>query len=321
MNVVIVANDSYVQHAAVMLTSLFEANKKSHFHVFLLTDGVSDENKSRLERLCTVYNNIIEIHLPEQELLQESNINIEKLNSGKWSKMIYYKLFMPRILPHEIDRCLFLDVDMVVVDNVDSLYNIRMGEDIIIAAVEDVVSCIPRKKILGLDSSDPYINSGVMVCDIDRWRKEEKIRPIFNFVLNWSDKIINEQDVIALYMRNHIQLLPIRWNMVGCNYLRKRYVFPRYYSELREARKHPAIHHFCTLIPPWYADSPHPYRGLYKKYLKKYGKMIGVHVSLRFPYKNAPKNIIQRFRHFIADILNFFNIIRQPGYVLHRLKY
>lgn len=321
MNIVIVADNGYVQHAAVMLTSLFESNKSHRFHVFLLTDGVSNENKFRLERLCAVYGNTLEIHLPDQELLQENNIDIGKLNSGRWSRMIYYKLFIPRILPDKINRCLFLDVDMIVVDDLKPLYDLEMEEGAIIAAVEDVISCIPRKKALGLNILDPYINSGVMVCDIKRWREEEVKRPIFNFVLEWSNRIINEQDVIAVYMKGHIQLLPIRWNMVGCNYLRQKYVFPKYYSELHEARKHPAIHHFCTLIQPWYADSPHPYRNLYIKYLKIYGKKVGILIHLPLPYKNVPKTPLQKFRHCIANVLNFFDIIRQPGYVLHKLKY
>lgn len=133
---------------------------------------------------------------------------------------------------------------MVVVDNLNELYNIPLNPNAIIAAVEDVISCLPRKDTLGLSETDPYINSGVMVCDIARWREEENNHPIFEFVIEHSNVFVNEQDVIATYMKGRIQLLPIKWNMVGCNYLRKKFVFPKYYAELSDARKHPAIHHF-----------------------------------------------------------------------------
>lgn len=320
MNVVIVSNDAYVQHAAVMLTSLFETNRESDFRVFLLTDGLSDENKSRLGYLCQVYGNELEIHLPENELCHIGT-DISSLNSSRWNRMIYYKLFMPIILPTDVERCLFLDVDMVVVDDIKPLYNINFGDGNVIAAVEDVTSCILRKRALGMGDSDAYINSGVMMCDISAWRKRESEYPIFNFVYEWSDKIINEQDVLAVYMHDRIKLLPIRWNMVGCNYLRKKFVFPQYYGQLSEARKHPAIHHFCTLIQPWFADSPHPYRSLYKKYLIVYAKKVGVKVNLRFPFKNRPKTMIQTLRHDFGRLLNLFDIIRQPGYVLHKIRY
>lgn len=320
MNIVIVSNDAYTQHAAVMLTSLFESNNDVNFHVFLLTDGISDVNQTRLMCLCQSYGNSLEVLMPEKELYQ-IGLDISSLNSSSWNSMIYYKLFMPIILPEDVSRCLFLDVDMVVVDDLTLLYKTELGNDNVIAAVEDVISCQQRKEVLGLNESEPYVNSGVMVCDIDKWRSEEKERPIFRFVQEWSDKIINEQDVLAIYMRDKIKLLPIRWNMVGCNYLRQKYVFPQYYSQLSRARKHPAIHHFCTLIQPWYADSPHPYRQLYKKYLKIYSKTVGCRVNLNFPYKNQRKSLSQRIRHQIGRILNLFDIISQPGYVLHKFRY
>lgn len=321
MNIVIVANDNYIQHAAVMLTSLFDTNKGQQFRVFLLTDGISDINHERLDKLFAKNNSILEIYQPEIELKHTYNIDITKLSSGQWSTMIYYKLFMPSILPTDVDRCLFLDVDMIVADDIKPLYETDMGSKYVIGAVEDVVSCLSRKEALGLCATSPYINSGVMICDMVRWRKMEKELPIFNFVQDWSDRIINEQDVIAVYMINRIKLLPIRWNMVSCNYLRQRFVFPKYYSELHEARKHPAIHHFCTFIQPWYADSPHPYKGLYKKYLIIYAKTVGFEPNLAFPYKDKPKNFYRRFRHKVGNVLNFFDIIKHPGYILHHCKY
>ena len=63
MNVVIVADDGYIQHAGVMLTSLFETNKGCRIRVFLLTNGISDDNQRRLECLCKAYGNSIEICL------------------------------------------------------------------------------------------------------------------------------------------------------------------------------------------------------------------------------------------------------------------
>lgn len=321
INVVIVSDDNYIQHAGVMLTSLFESNRGNHFRVFLLTDGISAENSERMRLLTCTYGNSFEVHIPEKEIKKSHDIKINSLNSGSWNSMIYYKLFIPDILPSDVKRCLFLDVDMVVVDDIKPLYDTELKNSEAIAAVEDVVSCMQRKEILGMEASQYYINSGVMVCNIELWRNMEKDRPIWNFVQEYSEIIINEQDIIALYFSGKIKLLPIRWNMVGCNYLRQTYVFPKYYKELSNARRHPAIHHFCTLIQPWYADSPHPYRKLYVRYLKKYSRVISERISLKFPYKNAPKSGLQRLRHYVGRILNFLDIVRQPEYVLHWLKY
>ena len=40
-NIVIVADERYIQHSAVMLTSLFYTNREKKFIIYLLTDGIS----------------------------------------------------------------------------------------------------------------------------------------------------------------------------------------------------------------------------------------------------------------------------------------
>lgn len=61
---------------------------------------------------------------------------------------MYLKLLMPQLLPTNIERCLFLDVDIIINADITELYHIDLVDNII-AAAEDIPDCIYIKN--GLD--------------------------------------------------------------------------------------------------------------------------------------------------------------------------
>lgn len=306
-NIVIVANEGYVQHAGVMLCSLFETNKTKRFGVYLLTDGISATSSTMLKELCENYNSRLIVKLPEEDLGSVLGVNLKDLPVGQWNTMMYYKLFIPTVLPREIDRCLFLDVDIIINDDISELYNWRLGEAVI-AAAEDMPDCVEIKRRIGLSQEDKYINSGVMVCDLEKWREEERKNHIFGFVKSVESIIINEQDVIALYFRKKLSFLPIRWNMTTFYFLRKPKIFDKYLPDLYEAKRNPGIIHFAAPIKPWFKDCTHPYRHLYKKYLQitQWREWKFVNWEQLSPRK--------RLNKIIKNLLNEYNILKEPLY-------
>lgn len=304
-NIVIVSNEGYLQHAAAMLCSLFETNSNKQFNIFLLTDGITVQSQKRLEELCIKYKSTLFVENPEQELGNSLNINLKELPTGQWNTMMYYKLFMPIMLPKDCNRCLFLDVDMVINGDIEQLYNWELN-DAVIAAAEDMPDCIKIKKRLHLQQTDKYINSGVMVCNLEAWRKLELELPIFKYTKSISDIIINEQDVIALYFKDRLTFLNIRWNMTTFYFLRKPLIFDKYLPDLIQAQKEPAIIHFSAPIKPWFKDCMHPYRKLYKRYLKKSSwpiKSYGYYKQL---------TTIGRLKYYISWLLNYLNLKKDP---------
>ena len=297
-HIVIVTDEGYVQHAAVMLTSLFETNRRKIFHVYVLTKGLSQKSESRISSLCRRYDSYLTQHIC-------SDAKIKDLPVGQWSTMMYYKLYIPTILPQEAERCLFLDVDMVINADIAELYNIELSDNVI-AAAEDIPDCILHKQRIGLSQNDLYINSGVMVCDLKKWRMLEYSQPIFNFTRSVAAKIQNEQDVIAMYFKDKIKTLPIRWNMVTFYFMRKPKIFSQYLPQLKEAKRNPGIIHFACPIKPWFRDCNHPFGYLYRQYLQL---TPWYDVHQRFPVFER-LTLFQRFNKHIKNILNDFNILR-----------
>ena len=296
-----------MQHAAVMLCSLFETNRNKKFDIYLLTDGISDTSENRLQEMCHKYSSRLIVKQPETELGKSLGINLKDLPVGQWHTMMYYKLFMPVMLPPQCDRCLFLDVDMIINDDIAPLYNWGLNGSII-AAAEDIPDCVEIKKRLNLKQADAYINSGVMVCDLAAWRKVESAHPVFEFVKKVSSIITNEQDVIAMYFKSKLSFLPIRWNMTTFYFLRKPIIFEQYIGGLKSAQRFPGIIHYAAPIKPWFRDSMHPYRGKYRHFLEVCGWP-----SSRLEYFQK-LNIIARLKYNVHWLLNSLNIEKDPYY-------
>lgn len=299
-NIVCVSDENYIQHAAVMLCSLFENNTNKNFYIYLFTTGIKEETENRLQSLCKQY---------RAKLICKtySTNELSDLPVGQWNTIMYFKLLIPQLLPSDANRCLFLDVDMIINADINPLYNIDLN-GAIIAAAEDIPDCIKYKQYLGLDQTDSYINSGVIVCDLSKWRNLERKKPIIDFTKSVSKIITNEQDVIALYFKGSIKILPIKWNMTTFYFMRKPKIFKKYLSQLKEARKHPGIIHFACPIKPWFKDCQHPYKNLYKFYLKK-----TTWRDYKFPiFENMTS--WGRIKRNIRNFMNKIEILQDNGY-------
>lgn len=299
-NIVCVSDEGYAQHAAVMLCSLFEMNKQKHFQIYFLTTTLSDVTKQRLNSLCSKYNSTISFHYLSTDELSD-------LPVGQWNTIMYFKLFMPYVIPQSEDRCLFLDVDMIINADIDELYNTELHGKAF-AAAEDIPDCIIHKQRLGLSPKDVYINSGVMICNLTEWRKRYSSDDIFTYTRKIADIIMNEQDVLALYFKNSIDILPIKWNMVSFYFMHKPKIFEKYLPQLKEARKHPGIIHFACPIKPWFKDCQHPYKSLYIFYLKT------------TPWKNYKFPVYEdmtswgRIKRNIRNFMNKIKILQDDSY-------
>lgn len=265
-NILCIADENYAQHAAVMLCSLLETNRDKTLRVFLMTFKMAEETKRQLHE-------VVESRGSELTIIEDkyegAGIESLKCDTGvkAWNPIMYLKLLIPQYVPQNVERFLFLDVDIVVNHDISSLYNINLRGNII-AACEDYEFCGVHKSRLGFPDTELYVNSGVMVVDLKAWRNKLIEQPMFKFLKERKDIIHDDQDAFALYCRGQIMLLPTnQWNATTFFFERRPRILPKYLNEVENVRKQPYIIHFCEPIKPWFKECKHPYRKLYRKYL------------------------------------------------------
>lgn len=301
-NIVCVADEAYAQHAAVMLASLFGHNQTKQFRVFLMTYTMSAETK---RRLATVAEGHGELHILEDDY-KESGIDALKTETTDkaWNPIMYLKLLIPRKLPADVDRFLFLDVDMVINHDIEELYHTDLKGNIV-AACDDYKFQEAHRQRLGLKENDLYVNSGVMVIDLKAWREKETQCPMIDFLKAYKEVLNNDQDGFAVYFRGQIMLLPNKWNVTTFYFEQKPRVFDKYLHEVEGLRLNPYIIHFCEPVKPWFRDCRHPYRRLYLKYLA-----ITPWKSYRYPYSVSPVTV-KYWKDELKYLLNRWGVRRE----------
>lgn len=283
-NIVCIADEAYAQHTAVMLASLFVHNRDKLFRVFLMTYTMSSETKGRLAEVVGGHG---ELHILEDDY-KESGIDALRTETTDkvWNPIMYLKLLIPQKLPQDVERFLFLDVDMVINHDIDELYRTDL-EGNIVAACDDYKFQAAHRQRLGLKNDELYVNSGVMVIDLKAWREKECRCPMIDFLETYKEVLNNDQDGFAIYFRGQIMLLPNKWNVTTFYFEQEPRIMPQYLPEVEELRRNPYIIHFCEPIKPWYRDCKHPYHHLYRKYL-----LMTPWREYRFPCFVSPLSLI-----------------------------
>lgn len=309
-NIVCIADETYAQHTAVMLASLFDKNQQKKFNVFLMTYSIKEETKQKLNKVVKDHG---ELHIIEDNYANWGIHTLKSETSTKaWNSIMYLKLLIPQKLPIYVNRFLFLDVDLVINHDIEELYNTDLN-GFTFAACDDFKYQNAHRNRLGLKDSELYINSGVMIVDLKAWREKELRYPMIEFLKVYKEVLNNDQDGFALYFRGKIKLLPNKWNVTTFYFEQNPRVLDKYLPEVEEMRIDPYIIHFCEPIKPWYSDCKHPYRSLYHKYL-----LMTPWANYKFPYSIS----ILSFKYWKNELKYWLNRwgIRREKMALIALK-
>ena len=193
---------------------------------------------------------------------------------GFVSKECYLRLFAAEILPERIDRLIYLDSDIVVVDDLRPLWRLELGDNLVAAAPDypllPAVVSADRRQLLGMPVEHEYVNSGVLVMDLSRWRRDRATERLCRYIARQGARLtFYDQDAINAVLHDRIQLLDCRWNLQARMYASGRAVFPREFDATVEARRRPAIIHYTGSEKPWKFRSRIPRKGDYVRYRRR----------------------------------------------------
>ncbi len=264
MNIVITVDDNYIRPALIMLESLFEHN--ADVRVWLLHSNVCQQNLDRLSaHVASLGGQFSDIRV-DGELFAGAPVN------KYFTKEMYYRLLIPKLLPDGEQRALYLDPDIIIRQPIREFYDSDFDGKMMIA-VPDYLgdSYYPeRKQNLGLGGEYHYINSGVILFNIPLMRENFDLDDMFSFLQNCGLTLeFPDQDLINVYFKDQIKYAPREYNFTT-EYVSTgdfvKYVFsPKYRRSERVA-----IAHYMGKCKPWKPSYYYKYYKIYKSHLKKY---------------------------------------------------
>lgn len=173
------------------------------------------------------------------------------------SRATYFRFLAPSLLPAHVDHLLYLDADLVVLDDVDKLFALY-DPALPLQACRDYVGFfdtpifgLNRLAEFGIDPKAVYFNSGVMLVNLRRWREEGIAKRILDFAAANPDCLsIADQNSINIVLQGRIGALPPEWNTQAIypKLLDGSWTFPYIPQPSVEAAK---IYHYTSELKPW----------------------------------------------------------------------
>ena len=264
IDLLVTIDKNYVGPFKTMLKSIAVNNPGERFHVWLLHSAIPQDVLRELEDTCSFQGISLTPVVVKREMFEHAPV------SKRYPQEMYYRLLAPHLLPQSVERVLYLDPDILVMNLLRPLWETDLGENTFAAAshtgVSEIVNGLNR---IRLGTEHDYYNSGVMLMDLVKARSIVNPDEIFQCVREHeAELLLPDQDVFNyLYGIYTLQVDDAIWNYDA-----------RYYSDylLRSAgiydmdsvMKNTVILHFCGKRKPWKPSFTNRFASLYKHYMQ-----------------------------------------------------
>ncbi len=286
VNIVLTGDQNFVMPMGVTMYSIIHNLSKDYVaRFFLFVSGWTKEDEDRIRQLK---NCEIEILPMEKWLYLFSELDAEKSTGVLHihSLASYYRLLMPKILPESVEKCFYVDGDMVVDADLSEIWDV-LATDKLLAAVPD----LPQQTTHGSDLGEeiewnefapfrenplaaPYFCSGFFLMNLKLARKLNIFESAMQFLKVHPNPRLMDQDVLnAVCGQAHSEKclsLPFEWNVFcDTNYDNMLSIsYGMTHSAMRKAWQYPKIYHYGGSSKPWKVRSVRHYYRVYLDYWK-----------------------------------------------------
>lgn len=253
-------DNNYIRHCAVMLKSLQLSNPAESITVYILHGVIDSGERARLAAYLGDFLPSVSFIQLDEEMLAGFPI------FGHITLAAYFRLLLPAVLPHAVEKVIYLDSDLIVVDSLRDLWEASLGENSI-GAVEEHNQEFERIR-LSLGGDSLVFNSGVVLIALDRWRQENILANGLEFAGTHPERIKHwDQDVLNCLLDARWLPLDWRWNALPHLWMQPDYAdatTPRG-RQAGVTRASPAVIHFAGsgVAKPWHQRCTHPWRQRY----------------------------------------------------------
>lgn len=266
MNVLVTLNAAYIHPLKVMLTSLFYNNPGRTFDIYLMHSSLTEEDIAGLDRWIA-------------ERGTGSRLMPVPVDPGgfrdaptllHYTVEMYYRLLAWKFLPAHLDRILYLDPDILVLNPVDPIEQLDMEGYLFGAAYHDIISIKEINKLrLTPYKIEAYYNSGVLLMNLALQRKRIREEEIYEFVKkNRSKLIMPDQDIMNMKYNKDIKTLDEKLYNYDARYYQYYKLMSGGECDMDFVIRNTVFLHFCGKKKPWKPNYSGRFHALYKHYEK-----------------------------------------------------
>lgn len=251
MNLVFSFDAGYISPFKVLLHSISLSNPGEIFDLYLLHDEMKQVDLDELQQVVENYG--FRFHpINCRPMIEES----EEVTINRYYTIeMYLWLFAPYFLPKEVERALYLDPDIINLNPLKRFYDLDFEENLFVAMDYEVKTNMiqPFNNLrLRTYQAEHYFNTGVVLMNMDKLRRERKPEEITDAVIkNKAILILPDQDVF-----NHLyfgQVKAADWEFYNLDprlYQVFQLVKPEVYNQ-KWVEDEVVFIHYCGKRKPW----------------------------------------------------------------------
>ena len=300
MDIVHCLDNNYVPFCGTAMVSCCENNSKPiHFHI--ISSSLSDDNKSALKAIANKYGKQISFYDVDENILKDCIIR----EGDHVSVAAYLRILIPNILSVEITKVLYLDCDLIVCGDLSELFNTDLTSYACGGVYDGSTDNITTYNRLKYPIMSGYFNTGVLLMNIDYWRKNDITAEIFKFIKNFPERLLWwDQDAINGVLLGKIKFLPFKYNMTDPFYMVNLPLRQVYIDEIELSLFNPVILHFATSNKPWYPENQHPLKYKFYHYLSLTQWEKRYPIRRKVSLKRQCLNLLERYLNICVTKLS-----------------
>lgn len=253
---------NYLPQLRVLLTSIELNNPGERFGLYLMHSGLPEAELARLSEWSRRRDWDFTPVYVDPALFEGAP------ETAQYPQEMYYRLLAGQLLPHDVERIIYLDPDILVINPLRPLWELELGGNMFAAAAHTGKTELANNaNRLRLGTDHDYYNSGVLLMDLARCREEISPELLFEFVrVHYRELLLPDQDLLNIMYGDRI--LPIDdavWNFDARNY--NNYILRSSGEQnVRWIMNNTSVLHFCGKAKPWKPNYIYRFGVLYLHY-------------------------------------------------------
>ncbi|MDF7667525.1 glycosyltransferase [Orbaceae bacterium ESL0727] len=230
-------DDNYAMPAGIAISSIIQNNQDKNLIFHLFTNKVSSEKIDRFNELNKENVTIICYIISDDFIVNPDTLVLHV------SASTCLRFIVPQILSLVTDRVLYLDCDVLCVNNLNDLINVDLTDKF--AAVVPDVKKTQEKQCAACDIPyGDYFNAGMIYINNEMWVKHDLTEKSFNMINSGKIYKFADQDVLNILMQGKTVFLPTLFNnLIALSVLG---------NEDEKVANNAVIIHYVTGNKPWY---------------------------------------------------------------------
>ncbi len=207
MNILVTPCEKYLKYLINLLFSLKKYN--DDITVYILYMNISERkmrrfiNKVKEEVGC----DCLTIKV-DKEICKGLPIHINRITPET-----YLRLFAPFYLPNDLERILYIDVDVIAQKEIKEFYYQDFEGKSLVAIPRMHGSNINDNKRIGVNENHKYFNAGILLMNLNKLRSDTSIEDILDVIDKKRDcLILQDQDVLNILFEKDVKYASKKYN-------------------------------------------------------------------------------------------------------------